>query len=34
MSLDRIQDETLRVNKEFYLILQDALKTGVPKRTF
>ena len=27
-----IQDETLKVNREFYLILQDALKTGVPKK--
>ena len=29
----QIQDETLKVNREFHLILQDALKTGVPKRT-
>ena len=28
----KIQDETLKVNREFHLILQDALKTGVPKR--
>ena len=28
----QIQDETLKVNKDFHLILQDALKTGVPKR--
>jgi hypothetical protein len=28
----QIQDETLKVNREFHLILQDALKTGVPKR--
>ena len=28
----QIQDETLKVNREFYLILQDALKVGVPKR--
>jgi hypothetical protein len=29
----QIQDETLKVNREFHLILEDALKTGVPKRT-
>ena len=28
----QIQDETLKVNREFHLILEDALKTGVPKR--
>ncbi len=28
----QIQDETLKVNREFHLILQDALKTGVPKK--
>jgi len=28
----QIQDETLKVNREFHLILQDALKTGVPDR--
>jgi hypothetical protein len=28
----QIQDETLKVNREFYLILQDALAVGVPKR--
>ena len=28
----QIQDETLKANKEFHLILQDALKVGVPKK--
>jgi hypothetical protein len=28
----QIQDETLKVNRDFHMILQDALKTGVPKR--
>jgi hypothetical protein len=28
----QIQNETLKVNREFHLILQDALKTGVPKK--
>jgi len=27
-----IQDETFRVNQDFHFILNDALKTGVPKR--
>ena len=28
----QIQDETLKVNREFHLILEDALAVGVPKR--
>ncbi len=28
----QIQDETLKVNKDFHLILKDALETGVPKK--
>ena len=28
----QIQDETLKVNRDFHMILQDALKTGVPRR--
>ncbi len=27
-----IQEENLRVNKDFYRVIQDALKVGVPKR--
>ena len=28
-----IQDETLRVNRDFYFILKDALEVGVPEKT-
>jgi len=28
----QIQDETLKVNREFHLILQDAIATGAPKK--
>ena len=28
-----IQDENLRVNRDFYFILKDALETGVPEKT-
>ena len=29
-----IQDETLKVNRDFYFILKDALEVGVPEKTF
>jgi len=28
-----IQEETLRVNRDFYYVLKDALETGVPEKT-
>ena len=31
-SLKLIQEETLKVNKDFHSILQDALEVGVPKQ--